>query len=238
MPARKLTLFNYCHSRRWEEVSHYLDQLTNTEAVSELDAADRLGRTPFHSTAYMRAPLSLLRRMFERSGTKRNPAAVSTNTSWLMVHYYARKDAFDDVDEEMTKYIIRQFPAGLLKECAGYDYRCQAVCSWNPLSVATYHDSGVAMLDLLAKSTEAVARKDWEALASIVDGDARSLRRSSMTATKCASEEARFTVLLCLRQIEKAEPTSAPLIDTGFSFFRVAASTIVMDCWTIIVAFL
>jgi hypothetical protein len=223
------TLYEHFHARRFPASLNFLNSIPPSSAVSEITYIynQYFGGSAFFYAVYKRAPFEVISRMVEVCSEQEiDVVATPAKNNRFPLHYALGHG----IDVEVVKLLIREFPAALREECLDFDD-----CLYTPLGMSEANGGDETIGLLIRECTEALQRRDYKRMAESIDGDADSIRRMCISDAQTFSEEARVSLLCCLKHVSThgfQEPR-VRVLDV-----KLAEEMLNFDCWTYIAGFM
>jgi len=193
--------------------------ITHIQSLADGDAVDQLFYKYFGSTAIMHAccylaPLELYQLMITTAkldSRKRCLMAIANSIRYTALHYASECHS----DPAVLELLIREHPLAL-SATDGFGR--------TPLQWATFNNRPAAITSLLTDATNALAARDYAALAAGVHSDERTVR---CNAPPPATRALRTTLLLCIKHgyvyisRNKRHRTETVALDTPLAFVKL-----------------
>jgi len=215
-------LFELVVNQQWQGyiIAHIL-------SIEDGDAADQLFyQSQYHSgmTAVMfacrrSAPLGLVQMMITNAkldSRKRCLLAITSGTGHTALHYAACHHS----NLAVVELLIREYPLAL---------SATTNIGGTPRQLATVYNRSAAFTSLLADATNALAARDYAALAASVHSDERTINLAILGPRFAV----RASLLLCLKHVHP----DVPVTPTEPLDLRLAHARLCKDVWSVILEF-
>ena len=170
-------LYELVVDHQWQAAINRFQSFADSDAVDQLFYQNPFGTTAIVLACIYSAPMELVQLMITKAKldpTKRCLLAITTNYGSTALH----RAAINHSDPAVLELLVREHPLAL---------SATTTSGSTPLQYATLNNRPAQIISLLVDATNALASRDYTALAARVHGDRRTLHPSPPPASSPAS---------------------------------------------------